>query len=110
MKEHMIDKNGLIKKIVDPRLLETVAASLCWAEFTDTFKRTDDPMKYWANVKNREVYYVDAEKICRAMMNDEYVVVPVELTLDMINAGFEAKSGIRSEKGLRRLWRKMIGK
>lgn len=74
-----------MSEAIDPRLLDAVAACLCWAEFAIHRHRpaSETPMSYWAelSVGARERYYRDATKLASAMMrNGEYAVVPTRAT------------------------------
>lgn len=96
---------------MDSRLVELVAACLCWAEWPDHRTRTDEPLSYWQTVDPcaRERYLADAEIIADAMSSDRhYAIVPVEPTQTMIERAMNAGRGIRSPGGARDVLREMV--
>lgn len=95
----------------DPRLLDVVAAALCWAEFTAQGhkRRLDDPMTYWASVgEHAKVgYRRSAEPLALYLRGDsKLTIVPEELTPEMLHA---ARCCVRaSEPNIRKAWSLML--
>lgn len=107
----MTDKPEGAQREHDPRLVEIVAACLCWAEFLGHDDRDDDPFSYWEGVAPHAKlrYMRDAELIACVMMTDRYyAIVPVEPTSTMIDRAMNARRGIRSIAGARETLQEMV--
>lgn len=92
---------------VDRRLLDAVAAALCWAEFGSAghAHRTDDPATYWAHVgeQSKVKYRESALPLAMFMRgSNRLAIVPEELTPAMLSA---LRCCVRaSEPNLRQAW------
>lgn len=95
----------------DPRLVDAVAARLCWAEWADQGARADTPAEYWATLSNaaKERYRPDGQILASAMTTDRlYAVVLNEANDEMALAAMDAGRGIRSLAGAQHVWRDMV--
>lgn len=85
------------------RLVEYVAACLCWAEWgTSLDGRTDDPWSYWQEVSPdaRARYMQDARRIASMMQRDrDYALAPAKATEAMRQAALNERRGLRSHAG-----------
>lgn len=96
---------------VDARLVEVVAAALCWAEWTRQGhkRRTDDPLSYWTGIADhaKDGYRKSAVLLALFMCGDaDLAVVPNEPTAAMLNA---ARHCVRaSEPNIRQAWSLML--
>ncbi len=96
---------------IDRRLIEHVAACLCWAEWSSLDDRTDDPWTYWQSVsaEAKTRYYRDARHIAAAMRpHGGYVVVPQHATAEMRETALNAARGLRSATGAADVWDQMV--
>lgn len=93
----------------DPRLVEVVAAALCWAEFRVPACRSDDPMTYWRGISEdaRAGYRKSAELLALFITGSaNLAIVPKELSPATLHA---AKCCVRaSDANVKQAWSLML--
>jgi len=88
---------------MDPRLVEHLAAALCWAEHPAHPARTDTPAEYWRATAEaaKTGYRRDARLVAAALCSNAWAIIPVDPTTGMVEAANHADGHLKTPRAVR---------